>query len=118
MRVSSLLAKQTIKQGMDTGPSNFHEYCGQMRLSVCTLNSVCGCMAPGQSDEQSAWMCAANAELDLLGESHATEMTDEQVVQKLPEELRRQSLSGTLPVSLNTLRVSLWNQQLPLDLFA
>ena len=51
-------------------------------------------------------MCAASAELDLFGESHAKEMTDEQVVQKLPEELRRQSLSGTLPVSLNALRVS------------
>lgn len=73
----------------------------------------CCCMAP--SDQQSAWMYAASAELDLLGESHATEMTDEQVVQKLPEELRRQSLSGTLPVSLNTLRVSLWKQQLPLE---
>ena len=65
------------------------------------------CMALGQSDQQMAWMCAVSAELDLFGESHATEMTDEQVVQQLPEELRRQSLSGTLPVSLNTLRVSL-----------
>ena len=50
-------------------------------------------------------MTAAAAELDPIGESHAKEMTDEQVVQKLPEELRRQSLSGTLPVSLHTLRV-------------
>ena len=71
---------------------------------------LCGSMALVQSDHQSASMCAAGAELDLFGDSHATEMTDEQVVQKLPEELRRQSLSGTLPVSLNTLRVSLWNQ--------
>ncbi|KAL3148883.1 hypothetical protein ABBQ32_001753 [Trebouxia sp. C0010 RCD-2024] len=47
--------------------------------------------------------CAA-AELDPAGESHAKEVTDEQVVQQLPEELRRQSLSGTLPVSLHTLR--------------
>ena len=59
-------------------------------------------------------MIAAGAELDSFRESHATEMTDEQVVQKLPEELRRQSLSGTLPVSLHTLRVSLSNPQLPL----
>lgn len=60
-------------------------------------------------------MVAAGAELDSFRESHAKEMTDEQVVQKLPEELRRQSLSGTLPVSLHTLRVSLVNQQLPLE---
>lgn len=50
-------------------------------------------------------MTAAAAELDPIGESHAKEMTDEQVMQKLPEELHRQSLSGTLPVSLHTLRV-------------
>ena len=51
-------------------------------------------------------MNAAAAEQDPAGESHAKEVTDEQVMQKLPEELRRQSLSGSLPVSLNTLRVS------------
>lgn len=50
-------------------------------------------------------MLAAAAELDPAGGSCAMEVTDEQVVQKLPEELRRQSLSGTLPVSLQTLRV-------------
>lgn len=47
----------------------------------------------------------AAAELDPAAESHAKEMTDEQVVEKLPEQLRQQSLSGSLPVSLNTLRV-------------
>lgn len=45
------------------------------------------------------------ANLDHVRESHSKQLTDEQVVQKLPEELRRQSLSGSLPVSLQALRV-------------
>lgn len=77
--------------------------------ALCTQGdkgmTACG-MAQDPWHYQKAWVPAA-AELDPAGESHAKEVTDEQVVQQLPEELRRQSLSGTLPVSLHTLRVRL-----------
>ncbi len=45
--------------------------------------------------------------MDPVRGSHSKQLTNEQVVQKLPEELRRQSLSGSLPVSFQALRVGL-----------
>lgn len=44
--------------------------------------------------------------MDPLSSAGPQQLTDEQVVQQLPEDLRRQSLSGCLPVSLQALRVS------------
>ena len=52
-------------------------------------------------------LLGGQAHVDPARESHSKQLTDEQVVQKLPEELRRQSLSGSLPLSLQALRVSL-----------
>ncbi len=66
--------------------------------SLLFLDFVC-CTLPGGAP--------AIAELDPARESHSKQLTDEQVVQKLPEELQRQSLSGSLPVSLQALRVGL-----------
>ena len=46
------------------------------------------------------------AELDPARQSHAAELSQEQLMQKLPEQLQQQFLSGNLPVSLDALRVS------------
>ncbi|KAL0021910.1 hypothetical protein WJX79_003012 [Trebouxia sp. C0005] len=60
--------------------------------------------APGARRLSFDHMAGGQAKLDPVRESHPQQLTDEQVVQKLPEELRRQSLSGSLPVSLQALR--------------
>ena len=77
--------------------------CKLQRLGVlspcvhCKLPDLTCCFLSGAAGSQ--------AEMDPASDSHSKQLTDEQVVQQLPEELRRQSLSGSLPVSLQALRV-------------
>ena len=48
----------------------------------------------------------AAAELDPARDSHASQLTEEQLVQKLPEQVQQQFLDGELPISLHSLKVS------------
>ncbi|DBA74293.1 TPA: hypothetical protein ACH3X1_011073 [Trebouxia sp. C0004] len=63
--------------------------------------------APGARRLSFDHMAGGQANLDPVRESHLQHLPDEQVVQKLPQELRRQFLAGSLPLSLQALRVRL-----------
>ena len=50
--------------------------------------------------------CTEEAELDPARDSHASQLSEEQLVQKLPEQVQQQFLDGELPISLHSLKVS------------